>query len=67
MCETLKAGDRVRKTVPTIGVAENGEIIRINENSDLARVLWRLDDGGIMVQSERIDTLELRPAVTREA
>jgi len=56
----MKIGDSVKKTVPTAGVTENGKIIRIDENSGLARIQWKLDDGGVMVQSERIDTLEIR-------
>lgn len=62
----MKVGDLVRKNASTVGVADNGEIIRINEGSELARVLWRLDDGGIMVQSERIDTLVLRAPAAME-
>ena len=56
----MKIGDSVKKTVPTAGVTENGKVIRIDENSGLARIQWKLDDGGVMVQSERIDTLEIR-------
>jgi len=56
----MKIGDKVKvKNALTLGVRDNGTVVRLHEGRDTVTVEWLLHDGGFLYQSEPVKSLEV--------
>ena len=56
----MKLGDQVRlKSTPIVDVRMVGKIIRISETPGKVGVMWKLEEGGVLCQTEDMKRLAL--------
>lgn len=54
----VKLGDRVKmKRAPIVDARIEGKIIRVSEVPGIVGVMWKLEEGGVLCQSENIQNL----------